>query len=119
MHRAAGTLQKSGEVMKLMNSLIRLPEAARTMQDMSKEMMKAGVIEEMVNDAMDSALDTEDMEEETEQQVDAVLSELAVAASSAMPLAGRSRVSARRPGGGPQQRPRAAPARAAGTSRAR
>jgi hypothetical protein len=32
-------------------------------------MMKAGLIEEMMNDTLDSALDTEDMEEETEAEV--------------------------------------------------
>jgi charged multivesicular body protein 3 len=32
-------------------------------------MMKAGLIEEMMNDTMDSVLDTEDMEEETEAEV--------------------------------------------------
>ncbi len=33
------------------------------------EMMKAGLIDEMMNDTLDSALDTEDMEEESENQI--------------------------------------------------
>ena len=35
-----GALQKSGEIMKLINNLIKLPEVASSMQEMSKEMMK-------------------------------------------------------------------------------
>ena len=50
-------------------------------------MMKAGLIDEMVNDALDSALDTEDMEEETEQEIEKVLAELAVDTAAALPSA--------------------------------
>ena len=32
-------------------------------------MSKAGIIEEMMNDSLDSAMDSEDMEEQTEEQV--------------------------------------------------
>lgn len=35
MVRVAGTLAKSGEVMKVVNGLIRVPELAATMQQMS------------------------------------------------------------------------------------
>ena len=36
------------------------------------EMMKAGLIDEMMNDTLDSALDGEDVEEETEEQISQV-----------------------------------------------
>jgi charged multivesicular body protein 3 len=36
----AGSLQKSGEVMKLVNQLARLPEISQAMQQMSMEMTK-------------------------------------------------------------------------------
>jgi hypothetical protein len=36
MLRVSGTLQKSGEVMKLVNDSIKLPEMQRTMFEMSK-----------------------------------------------------------------------------------
>ena len=39
---------------------------------MSKEMMKAGIIDEIMEDAMDSALDSEDMEDEADAEVDKV-----------------------------------------------
>jgi charged multivesicular body protein 3 len=39
-------------------------------------MMKAGLIEEMMNDTLESALGDEDLEEETEAEVDRVLMEI-------------------------------------------
>ena len=46
----------------------------------------------MVGDAMDSSLD--DVEEETEEEVDKILNELAVDSVAAMPAAGRQRAAA-------------------------
>ncbi|KAL3694086.1 hypothetical protein R1sor_007737 [Riccia sorocarpa] len=75
--KAVGHIQKSNEVMKLVNRLLKAPEVAATMQEFSKEMMKSGVVEEMLNDALESALDSEDIEEEIEGEVEKVLSEVA------------------------------------------
>ena len=44
----AGALQKSTEVMQSMNTLLRVPEIAAAMQDLSKEMMKVGKWKERV-----------------------------------------------------------------------
>ncbi|KAH1045863.1 hypothetical protein J1N35_036647 [Gossypium stocksii] len=85
--RTVGHLSKSAEVMKLVNNLMKAPQMAATMQEFSKEMIKAGVIEEMVNDALDSALDSEDIEEETEEEVDKVLSEIAGETAAQLPEA--------------------------------
>lgn len=38
--RISGSLQKSTEVMKYMQELVKLPEIRATMQELSKEMMK-------------------------------------------------------------------------------
>lgn len=70
--RVAGSLQKSTEVMQAMQNLIRLPEIAGVMRDMSKEMMRAGIIEEMLEETMESVEDTEEMEEEAQKEVDKV-----------------------------------------------
>lgn len=59
-----------------MQSLIRIPEVAQTMQDMSKEMMKAGIIEEMLDETMDSVEDTEGMEDAAQAEMDKVLWEI-------------------------------------------
>lgn len=87
MLRVSGSLQKSGEVMKLVNDTIKLPEMQRTMFEMSKEMAKAGLIDEMMNDALDSALDNEDIEEETDAEVEKVLLEVAGETMAQLPAA--------------------------------
>ncbi|KAL0887296.1 hypothetical protein Bca101_011279 [Brassica carinata] len=69
--------ESSAEVMKLVNNLMKAPQMAATMQEFSKEMTKAGVIEDFVNDAIDNALDSENMEEEIEDEVDQVLTAIA------------------------------------------
>ncbi|XP_052882485.1 vacuolar protein sorting-associated protein 24 homolog 1 isoform X2 [Gossypium arboreum] len=87
--RTVGHLSKSAEVMKLVNNLMKAPEVAVTMQEFSKEMTKAGVIEESVNDALDNALDSEDIEEETEEEVDKVLTAIAGETAAQLPEAVR------------------------------
>mmetsp|Transcript_23 Transcript_23/g.43 ORF Transcript_23/g.43 Transcript_23/m.43 type:complete len:214 (-) Transcript_23:765-1406(-) len=92
MIKVSGTLAKSTEVMKTVSSLIKAPEIQKSMMEMSKEMMKAGIIEEMMSDTLDSALDTEDMEEETEEQVNKVLAEIAGETAAALPSAQKTKV---------------------------
>ena len=43
--KVAGAMSKSAEVMKTMQQLVKLPEIQKTMMEMSREMLKAGVIE--------------------------------------------------------------------------
>ncbi|EFA10075.1 charged multivesicular body protein 3 [Tribolium castaneum] len=74
--RVAGSLAKSTEVMQAMQRLLRVPEVAQTMQNLSKEMMKAGIIEEMLDETMDSFEDTEEMEEAAQTEIDKVLWEI-------------------------------------------
>ncbi|KZV47552.1 vacuolar protein sorting-associated protein 241-like [Dorcoceras hygrometricum] len=87
--RTVGHLSKSAEVMKLVNNLMKAPEVAVTMQEFSNEMTKAGVIEEMMNDAVDNALDSEDIEEETEEEIDKVLTAIAGETAAQLPEAVR------------------------------
>merc|ERR1711916_330565 len=53
MARVTGCLQASTEVMASMNSLVRVREISGVMQAMSEEMMKAGLIEEMMDDTFE------------------------------------------------------------------
>lgn len=73
--RVSGTLSKSAEVMQSINKLIKIPELTQTLQEMSKEMMKTGLIEEVIHDTLDEA-EPEDLEEETQKEVDKILLEL-------------------------------------------
>lgn len=75
--RVAGSLQKSAEVMALVNGLVRVPQLMGTMRAMSREMAKAGMIDEMVGEAIDSAVAEEGEDEAAEAEVDKVLMEVA------------------------------------------
>jgi len=63
-----GTLSKSSDIMKAMNRLVKVEGISETMQTMQREMCKAGVIEEMVDNAFE-ALNDEDDEAEADAQV--------------------------------------------------
>ncbi|KAF8558768.1 Snf7-domain-containing protein [Imleria badia] len=75
MLKVTGSLQKSTQIMKLSNSLIKLPQISRVMREMSMEMTKAGIMEEMLEDTLEMD-DEEDIEEEADAEVDKVLFEL-------------------------------------------
>lgn len=62
--------------MAAMQRLVRLPEIADTMREMSKEMTKAGILEEMIEETMESLEDTDQVEEEAQGEVDKILWEL-------------------------------------------
>ncbi|XP_029972770.1 charged multivesicular body protein 3 [Salarias fasciatus] len=85
MLRVAGSLQKSTEVMKAMQNLVKIPEIQATMRELSKEMTKAGIIEEMLEDTFESMEDGEDMEEEAEEEVDKILFEITAGALGKAP----------------------------------
>ena len=73
--RMSGSIQKSTEVMAVMRNLVKLPEIQAAMMDLSKEMTKAGLIEEMMEDTFES-LEDDDLEEEADKEVDKVLWEI-------------------------------------------
>lgn len=76
--KVTGSLQKSSEVMATMSGLVRIGDISQTMQDMSREMMKFGLIDEMVEESMggimDDVSDTE-ADEEVNKVVEDLMSE--------------------------------------------
>ncbi|XP_074596022.1 vacuolar protein sorting 24 isoform X2 [Brevipalpus obovatus] len=76
--KVAGAMEKSTEVMKSMQNLVRIHEISQTMQEMSKEMMKAGIIGEMMEETIDEAvnIDEDEMEEQVQAEVDKILNEV-------------------------------------------
>lgn len=58
--------------MQAMQALVKLPEVAGTMRDLSKEMMKAGIIEEMMEETMEGLEDQEELEDEAQSEIDKV-----------------------------------------------
>ncbi|KAF6833150.1 Snf7 family protein [Colletotrichum musicola] len=75
VRKIEGSIRASVGVMKDVNRLIRLPELAGTMQELSVELMKAGIIEEMVGESLPEDMDGLE-EEEAEGEVDKVLGEI-------------------------------------------
>jgi len=77
VRKIEGSIRASVGIMKNVNSLIRLPELAGTMQELSVELMKAGVIEEMVGETLPVDEEMfEDEEELADGEVDKVLGEI-------------------------------------------
>ncbi|SOV04221.1 related to VPS24 - endosomal Vps protein complex subunit [Ustilago sp. UG-2017a] len=79
MYKVTGSMQKSTEIMKLSNQLVKLPEVSAIMRQMSGEMTKAGIMEELMDDTLDSGVlgqDEDEMEEEAQEEVDKVLYQL-------------------------------------------
>jgi len=76
MVKVTGSLQKSTEIMKLSNSLVKLPQISAAMREMSMEMMKAGIMEEMIDETLEAVDDDEELEEEADEEVEKVLFQL-------------------------------------------
>jgi len=82
--KIAGVLKKSTDIMKVVNNLTKIPELQKTMMELSKEMMKAGLIEEMMDDALET-LDDEDIEEAADEEVERVITEITSGIKSKSP----------------------------------
>lgn len=76
--KMAGSLQQSTEVMKSMQNLVSVQNISTTMQDLSREMMKTGIIGEMMDEAVEEAIDEDPIDEEAQAEVDKIMSELNV-----------------------------------------
>ncbi|KAJ1657931.1 Vacuolar protein-sorting-associated protein 24 [Dispira simplex] len=73
--KMVGHLQQSAEVMKKVNTLVKVPQIATAVQELSREMMKAGIIGDMVEDSLD-VMDDEEIESDAEDEVNKVLFEV-------------------------------------------
>nr|CAB3230645.1 charged multivesicular body protein 3-like [Phallusia mammillata] len=84
MARVSGAFEKSTEVMKMMQSLVKVGEVRNTMMDLSKEMMKMGIMEEMMEDTFES-LEGDDMEDAAQDEIDKVLHEITAGVLGKLP----------------------------------
>ncbi|KAK5991874.1 Vacuolar protein sorting-associated protein 24 [Cladobotryum mycophilum] len=85
-----GSIRASVGVMRDVKSLIRLPKLAGTMRNLSTKLMRAGIIEEMIDETLPEDVLAEDEEEETENEVDKVLGDIlkgSTATTSRLPTA--------------------------------
>jgi charged multivesicular body protein 3 len=76
VRKIEGSIRASVGIMKDINSLVRLPELTGTMRELSQELVKAGIIEEMIGDSLPDQMEDEEEEEEAEPEVDKVLGEI-------------------------------------------
>jgi len=80
MYKVTGHLQRSTEIMKLSNALIRIPQMTQSMREMSQELTKAGILEEMMQDTLEASVLADDdpieLEAEADAEVHQVLYEL-------------------------------------------
>jgi len=76
VRKIEGSIRASTGIMKDVNSLVRLPELTGTMRELSQELVKAGIIEEMVGDSLPDNELLEGEDEEAETEVDKILGEV-------------------------------------------
>ena len=95
MLKVGGAMQKSTEVLHTLNEAVKIPELRETMVQMSREMEKMGFIEETLNDAFD-VIDTTDGEE-VDTEVQKVLQELAIDATSGIMEAPQTKIEVQQP----------------------
>ncbi|KAF2088919.1 Snf7-domain-containing protein [Saccharata proteae CBS 121410] len=76
VRKIEGSIRASTGIMKDVNTLVRLPELTGTMRELSQELVKAGIIEEMVGDSLPDSELLEGEDDEAETEVDKVLSEV-------------------------------------------
>jgi charged multivesicular body protein 3 len=86
VRKIEGSIRASVGIMKDVNTLIRLPELGATMRDLSVELMKAGIIEEMVEDTLPEDGDML-LEDEAEEEVDKILGEVLKQKETKLPAA--------------------------------
>eukprot|EP01104_Vermistella_antarctica_P017067 TRINITY_DN597_c0_g1_i1.p1 TRINITY_DN597_c0_g1~~TRINITY_DN597_c0_g1_i1.p1 ORF type:complete len:210 (-),score=71.15 TRINITY_DN597_c0_g1_i1:1394-2023(-) len=72
--RVTKCIQSSAEVTAAMNKLVTAPQVMATARQMSMEMDKAGILQEMLEDTLE--MDEDDMEEEVEEEVEKVFLEI-------------------------------------------
>mmetsp|Transcript_36852 Transcript_36852/g.60686 ORF Transcript_36852/g.60686 Transcript_36852/m.60686 type:complete len:215 (-) Transcript_36852:139-783(-) len=72
--KMTNALKQSATVSHIMGRLVKLPELQSTMQKMSMEMQKHGLVQEMIDDQMDDVLNVDD--DAVEDEIDKVVMEM-------------------------------------------
>lgn len=76
MRKIEGSIKNSVGIMKDVNALVKLPELTSSMRELSQELVKAGIIEEMIGDSMPNQDLLEAEDDEAEAEVDKILGEV-------------------------------------------
>ncbi|KAG0670428.1 Vacuolar protein-sorting-associated protein 24 [Kluyveromyces marxianus] len=74
MNKLQDKMAQSAVLMREVNSLVQLPQLRATMMDLEKELVKSGIITEMMDDTMEPYEDVEE-EEEVNEQVEQIVAQ--------------------------------------------
>ena len=80
----AKTMGTAGAIMKTMNASMDVASVAKTMQDFERETAHMDMTEEMISDSLDSLMDDDGTEAQTDDIVSQVLDEIGVEVSGKM-----------------------------------
>lgn len=75
MLKMTNCISKSTEIMTAMNQLVKLPEISQTMREMAREMAKAGLVQELVDDTL-SSMEPEGLESDVDIEVEKIIQQL-------------------------------------------
>ena len=75
VRKIEGSMKASTGMMKDVNQLIRLPELTGSMRQLGEELIRAGVLEEMVDETLSTG-ELDEMDDEAEEEVDKVLQQI-------------------------------------------
>lgn len=74
--KITGIMQKSNEIARSMAQLMKVGQFQSISAQFSRELIKLGVMGEMMDEAVDAVMDNPDLEEETDEEVAKVLHEV-------------------------------------------
>ncbi|SMN17758.1 similar to Saccharomyces cerevisiae YKL041W VPS24 One of four subunits of the endosomal sorting complex required for transport III (ESCRT-III) [Maudiozyma saulgeensis] len=66
-------MAENTDLMREVNSLVRLPQIRNTMVELEKELMKSGIITEMIDDTMESLDEDEELDEEVNEEINKIV----------------------------------------------
>lgn len=75
MRMLSNQMADSAGLMREVNSLVKLPQLQSTMIELEKELMKAGIINEMIDDTTETVQqgDNEEMDEEVDEEINKIV----------------------------------------------
>ena len=91
--KVANIIQSSTDIMHSLNSTLKLDSISSTMAEMGKEMMKAGLIEEIISDGMTDIAEVDTSDEEVNLELEKIMNDVAL--STTMTAAGGAYVPVR------------------------
>lgn len=77
MLKLQGKINSTTGIMKEVNTLIKLPELTGTMNQLQQELMKSGIINEMIEDTVDGFAEADDIEEEeADEEINKIITDV-------------------------------------------